>query len=118
RAGVMEPEPLAARRLDGDRHVLALAEAPLHDPQSMRDQARPAVLRVDDLAASLPSADDAGVADLAARLGVERGAVEDHLHLVTRDRLAPPPPARDHREDPGRRGHRLVAEELALGDVR
>src|SRR5262249_23613209 len=87
----------------------------LDDPEPMGDEAGAAVLRVHDLAAPLAAREDAGVADLSARLRVERRAVEDDLYLVARDRLAAPPAVRNHRENPRRRGHRLVAEDLSLG---
>ena len=118
RARVVEAEPLAARRFHRDGHVLALAEAALRHLEPVSDQPRPPVLRVDDLPAPLPAGDDPGVADLAARLRIEGRAVEDHLDLVPGHRFAPPPAAGHHGEDPGRRGHRLVAEELRLGEVR
>src|SRR5262245_26066715 len=111
-AGVVELEPPAAGRLDGDRHVLALAEAALRHPQAVDYEPGPAELRVEDVAAALAAGDLAGVADLAAGFRVERRAVEDHLHLVASHGFPAPPAPRHHREDPRGRGQRLVAEEL------
>src|SRR5437899_12902832 len=102
---VVAAEALPSRRLDGDRHVLALAEAALGDAQPVDDQ--PAlVLGVEDVPPPLPAREDAGVADLAARLRIARRAVEDGLDLVAGDRLPAPLALAHHGEDPRRRRER------------
>src|SRR5581483_3373996 len=66
---------------------------------------------VDDLPLAAAADQDAGVADLAAGLGIRGRAVEDDLDLVTRARLAHAPAIGDQREHSRGRGQRLVADE-------
>src|SRR5581483_3892706 len=66
---------------------------------------------VDDLPLAAAADQDAGVADLAAGLGIRGRAVEDDLDLVTRARLAHTSAIRDQGQDRGRGGERLVADE-------
>src|SRR5439155_50454 len=71
----------AARRLHADRHVFALAEAPAAHAHAVDEKLRAAVVRVDDLATAVAPDERTDVAHLTARLGVSRGAIEDHLDL-------------------------------------
>src|SRR3989442_1196441 len=84
----------------------------------MDDQLRAAVVRIQNAPAAFAADDRSGVTDLAARLRVGRGAVDDHLDLGTRDGLPDAPAVGDHREDARRRAERVVADELDGRDLR
>ncbi len=88
RPGVMLAQTQPARRLDADRHLLALPEPAGANAHPMDDEFRAPVVGVDDLAASLATGDGSGVSDLAARLGVGGGTVENDLDLGPGRRLA------------------------------
>src|SRR5213593_1047530 len=81
RPGVVLAEALTTRRLHADRDVFALAKATAAHAQPVDDELRTAIVRVEDLAAPAAPDQRAGVPHLTARLGVGRGAIEDHLHL-------------------------------------
>ena len=120
RPGVVLAQALAARRLHADRHVFALAEAPAAHAHAVDEKLRAAVVRVDDLATAVAPDERTDVAHLTARLGVSRGAIEDHLDLgALRHFGHTPQPIRaiDEGQDPCRRRERLVADELHRRDV-
>src|SRR5437762_3394281 len=113
RPGVVLAQALAARRLHADRHVFALAEAPAAHAHAVDEKLRAAVVRVDDLATAVAPDERTDVAHLTARLGVSRGAIEDHLDLgALRHFGHTPQPIRaiDEGQDPCRRRERLVAD--------
>ena len=113
-AGVVQREPEAARRLHGDRDLLALAEPPARDRDAVDEEPGPALERVEHARLPLPTNDRARVALLAARLRVARRAVQDDLGRLAGDGLRLAPVGDDDRQDPRRRGERVVAEELGL----
>ena len=98
-ARMVELEPLAPPRLDGDGHLLVFSQGALDHSHAVDDHLAAAVVGVLD--GSLPVAPDdgAGVAHLAARLRVGRRAIEDDLDGLAQARLGaaadPPPPGRE-----------------------
>ena len=65
-------------------HVVVDGDAPFDDAAAMEDEPAFRPLRVLDAEAAVGAAYLAGIADLAALLGVERRLEEDDLRLVAR----------------------------------
>ena len=112
RARVMLPQSLPPRRVDRDGDLLVLAEATGGDLHAVHNELAAAVERVDDIAAARAADERAAVADLSARLGVPRRAIEDDFDLVAGRGLPHPAVVGHHGEDRRRRSQRLVADEL------
>ena len=111
-AGVVAAQRVAPDPVDGGQRVLA-GEELAGDPGPVGGEAGQGGHGVvDDRGARLGD-DGAGVADLAAALGVEGGAVEEDLGPARRgrgrDRPAPPPPG------PGRRTRRAAGRRRRSG---
>ena len=104
RPRVVELEPSAPGRLDGHGHLFVLPQPPLADADAVDDQMAAAVVGVLDGPLPLAPHDGAGIAHLAARLGIGWRAVEDHLDNPALPRLGEPPSLADQGQDPrGRR---------------
>ena len=85
--GVVAPDGFASAGVDAGHRLLAGSDLTFHDTDAVTYQARHGVGGVDDLGRAGVAGDRARVADLAARLGVERSPVEEHL--VADDRQHP-----------------------------
>ena len=79
RAGVVAPDRLAPRRVDRRGRLLPRAQLALDDAHAVADEPGQRVGRVEHLGPPGVGGDRAGVADLAAALGVERRAVEERV---------------------------------------
>ncbi len=103
-AGVVATDGVAALDVDGGGGLLAGLDRALDDPGVVAMEAGEPVGGVVDHGGAGVGADDAGVAHLAAALGVERRAVEEDRHLVAF--------AGDDGEHGGLGLHLLAADEL------
>ena len=114
RAGMVLTQALAARGVDRHRHLVVLAQRALRHLHAVDDHLGAAIVRVEDLAATVASHDRPGVAHLAAGLGVSGRLIEDDVDGLALARLALTRPVTlpDHRPDLRRRRQELVAEEL------
>src|SRR5690606_37268492 len=77
-AGVVATDGVAAGAVDGGGGLLAGFDRAVHDADEVPVQAGQPVGGVEDVGGAGVGADGARVADLAAGLGVEGGAVEEH----------------------------------------
>jgi hypothetical protein len=79
RARVVELEPLAPPRFDGDRHLLVFAQVTLDHAHAMDDHLAAAVVGVLDGPLPVAADDGARVTHLSTRLRIGRRAIEDDL---------------------------------------
>jgi hypothetical protein len=94
-------------------HVLPRPDLAGHDATGVHVQAAgagPGAADVDDRPVGRPEA--AGVADLPARLGIERAAPQDHIDRVAGFDALHGPAVHQQRHDPALRPRRLVPDEL------
>jgi hypothetical protein len=81
--GVIAADAVAADAVDRGRDGVAFGDAPLPQDRVVHDHAGSPVARIGHLEFARRGNDRAGIADLAAGLGVERRAVEHDLDPVT-----------------------------------
>ena len=94
-AGVRLPGAEPPLRVDLGQHLRPLGEFAVGDPDPVHDQLLVDLLHVQHLGRDAVAQDQPGVGVLAAGLGVEGGAVQHQLDLVTRLRRVDPGPVPD-----------------------
>ncbi len=112
--GVAARDRAAALDVDLGQRLLAHAQLAVADLAAVHHQARERGLDVHDVDLRAARADDALVGELAAALGVERGAVEDDLDRGARARRLDRGPVDEHADDVRLGGGVVVAEEVDL----